>query len=50
MGIIASRVMDQNLKKQQEFMLHNARIQVGFKMIYIIYNEMSMGEEVYFTF
>ncbi|GAA6071814.1 plasminogen receptor (KT) [Tachysurus ichikawai] len=28
MGIFASKVMDQNLKKQQEFMLHNARMQI----------------------
>ncbi|KAF4077205.1 hypothetical protein AMELA_G00205360 [Ameiurus melas] len=28
MGILVSKVMDQNMKKQQEFMLHNARIQM----------------------
>lgn len=29
MGILLSKSMDANLKKQQEFMLHNARLQVS---------------------
>ncbi|TSY69821.1 Plasminogen receptor (KT) [Bagarius yarrelli] len=38
MGILASKVMDQNLKKQQEFMLHNARIQMERQIL--MQNEM----------
>lgn len=41
MGIFASKIMDQNLKKQQEFMLHNARIQVEKKM-YTVYNKINI--------
>ncbi|XP_053505600.1 plasminogen receptor (KT) [Ictalurus furcatus] len=38
MGILVSKVMDQNMKKQQEFMLHNARMQMERQIL--MQNEM----------
>lgn len=36
MGFFMSKSMDANLKRQQEFMLHNSRLQVsGWKTAYL---------------
>lgn len=38
MGFFMSKAMDANLKRQQEFMLHNSRLQVSEQKCYFSIN------------